>query len=249
MLVEIPRRATFDALHPFAETPDFPVRPARLLELARERAAKDSETAPWRPADPIGFEQTFETAPSNTKDLQLVALRRFADMQHDLLHGDFAQGQTLSAVKDETAVRNWMADRLRLKQGRSYSVERESHVVEEKEPDIRLRSKATDASLPIEIKIAESWTLEQLEAALVDQLCSQYLRANDARHGVLLLAHLQPRAKGWRLRGQAAFLNFSQVAPLLPQPSHQSHASRIIRVSAIVAGRRSPLAVPKSLTN
>jgi hypothetical protein len=115
-------------------------------------------------------------------------------MQHDLLHGEFAQGQTLSALKDETAVQNWMADRLRLKQGRSYSVERESHLVDETEPDIRLRSKVTDASLQIEIKIAESWTIEELKAALVNELCGKYLRANDARHGVLLLAHLKTRS-------------------------------------------------------
>jgi len=108
-------------------------------------------------------------------------------------------------------VQVWMADRLRLKQGRSYSVERESHVVDEKEPDIRLRSKVTDASLPIEVKIAEKWTLEQLEEALADQLCGQYLRSNDARHGILLLVYLKPRPRGWPVGGQTTYLDFSRV--------------------------------------
>jgi len=215
LLIDIPGRATFDTLHRFAEMPDFPISPPRLLQLARERAAKDSESAPWRSEDPIAFEKTFETAPSTTKDLQLVALRRFADMQHDLLHGEFAQGQTLSTLTDEREVQVWMADRLRLKQGRSCSVERESHVVDEKEPDIRLRSNLTEASLPIEVKIAEKWTLEQLEGALADQLCGQYLRSNDARHGILLLVHLKPRRRGWPVRGQAVDFDFSQVVARL----------------------------------
>jgi hypothetical protein len=67
----------------------------------------------------------------------------------------------------------WVADRMRLKQGRSYSVDREVHVADEKEPDVRLSAKATDANVPIEVKVAESWTLPQLENALVDQLCGK----------------------------------------------------------------------------
>jgi hypothetical protein len=108
-------------------------------------------------------------------------------------------------------VQNWVAERLRLKQGRSYSVEREPHVVEEKEPDVRLRAKVTDASVPLEIKIAESWTLGQLESALVDQLCGRYLRARDARHGVLLLVHLKSRPLGWFVPGESVFLTFPEV--------------------------------------
>src|SRR5467141_3807255 len=86
---------------------------------------------------------------------------------------------------------------MRLKQGRSYSVEREVHVADEKEPDIRLRAKATDASVPVEVKVAESWTLDELEVALKTQLCGKYLRAREGRHGILLLVHQKARAKGW----------------------------------------------------
>jgi hypothetical protein len=211
MLVDTPGRATFEALHRLAEIPGFPIPASRLRDMAVERAAYDSETAPWRPADPMAFEKTFETAPSTAKDLQLVMLRRLADIQHDLLHSDFAQGQTVSALPDERSVQNWVAERLRLKQGRSYSVEREPHVVEEKEPDVRLRAKVTDASVPLEIKIAESWTLGQLESALVDQLCGRYLRAQDARHGVLLLVHLKSRPLGWSVPGESIFLTFAEV--------------------------------------
>ena len=63
-------------------------------------------------------------------------------------------------------MQKWTADRLRLKQGRAYSVEREVHVADEKEPDVRLRAKASDASVPLEVKVAETWTLPELDAAL-----------------------------------------------------------------------------------
>ncbi len=165
-----------------------------------------------RSSSPPPLIQTF---PSTGKDLQRSALRRFEDMQHDLLHGDFAQGATVQALADEPAVQNWIAERLRLKQGRAYSVEREPHVVDEKEPDVRLRAKSTDASVAVEIKIPERWSLGDLEAALTDQLCGRYLRARDARYGILLLVHQKWRSNGWRDSETSTFLRFDEVVERL----------------------------------
>ncbi|WP_092234988.1 hypothetical protein [Bradyrhizobium sp. Gha] len=100
-------------------------------------------------------------------------------MQHDLVNDEYQQGETLALLPKESRVQRWLADRMTLKQGRSYSVDREVHVADEKEPDIRLRCKPTDATMPIEIKVAESWTLEQLEDALVRQLCGRYAPKTD----------------------------------------------------------------------
>jgi hypothetical protein len=209
-LVNTPNRAGFDAIMRLTEVSGFPVAKERLFELAKERAEKDSESAPWAPGEAAQFEKSAETEPSTPRDLQLVGMRRLADMQYDLYHDDFQQGETLAGLPNEKAVQKWTADRLRLKQGRSYSVEREVHVAGENEPDIRLRAKVTDVSVPIEIKVAESWTLEQLEAALTRQLCEKYLRARDARHGILLLVHLAPKRGGWPdANGKA--LTFAEV--------------------------------------
>ncbi len=210
-MIDTPGRATFDALQRFAAVPGFPVSPSRLRRIAEERAAADSEAAPWPPGEPKAFEADFDTAPRTTRDLQLVALHRFADMQHELLHGEFNQGGTLAAQPDETAVQNWVADRLRQESGRAYSVERESHVADEKEPDIRVRAKASDASAPIEVKVAERWTLEQLEEAVEVQLCGRYLRTVEARHGIMLLVHQRRRPRGWKDPATQRMLDFAEV--------------------------------------
>jgi hypothetical protein len=102
-LVETAGRATHDAILRLADNPDCPIPKARLYELARNRAAQDSESAPWLPAEVVTFEQTVEAAPSTSKDLQRVAIRRLDDMQHDLLHADFAQGATVAELPDENA--------------------------------------------------------------------------------------------------------------------------------------------------
>lgn len=215
-LTETPGAPTYATLLQLAGEQDFHMLPSRLEALARERAAQDAdEQEPWKAGEALAFEGTHQTAPRTPRDLLVLARHRIADIQHDLLHDDFAQGATLSGLPDEAAVQTWVADRLRLLAGRAYSVERESHVVDEKEPDIRLRARASDASVPIEIKVAESWTVEELEVALRQQLCRQYLRARGARHGLLLLVHKEPRPRGWRNTDGSGFLSFTQLVTRL----------------------------------
>jgi hypothetical protein len=208
--VDTPGLATFNAIHRFAADASFPIPRKRLMALAAHRAGQDSETAQWQSADVRAFETDFLTTPRTSVDLQRVALRRLVDLQHDLLHSDFAQGKTVARLPKEVDVQLWFADALRRSQGRSYSVEREPHTVEEKEPDVRFRAKATDASVPMEIKVVESWTLFELEAALTAQLVGRYLRDRIDRYGILLLVHQKARALGWKNEA-GTFLNFSEV--------------------------------------
>lgn len=213
-LISTPGHATYAAIMRLMDVPDFPVARSRLLALAQERAANDAEQTAWRADEPLSFEQMFERQPATGHELKLVALQRLEDIQHDLVHGDFQQGTTLSRQPDEAAVQNWMADRLRQVQGTAFSIEREVRVADEKEPDLRFRAKASDANVATEIKVAESWTMQQLEDALVKQLCGQYLRGQDGRDGILLLVHQKPRLKGWE-RPDGTYLNFEGVVQRL----------------------------------
>ena len=98
-------------------------------------------------------------------------------------------------------------------------------MVEGKAPDIRLQARNTDASLPIEIKVAESWTLKELDDALTIQLGGRYLRAQDAHHGVLLVVHQKARPHGWR-NAKGRMLTFPQVI---------KHLQKIADATAAVA--------------
>jgi hypothetical protein len=142
-------------------------------------------------------------------------MRRFDDFQHSLLHDDFSQGIALKMLPDEKSVQLWVANILRVHQRDSYGVEREPHRVDENKPDIVARAKATDASVPVEIKVAESWTLQELLDALRLQLCGTYLRERDGRHGILLLVHQAARPIGWQVAGSSKKLRFGEVVDLL----------------------------------
>lgn len=210
-----PGSATYHTLRRLQHDPAFPVSSLRLRRLAEERAAEDSEFAGWPPREVFEFEKTHETSPRTAQELRSVLLGRLEDIQHDLLHDDFSQASTFRGLEPESEVQKWVADRLRLKQGRSFSVEREPHVVEEKEPDIRIRAKATDASVSIEIKVAETWPLSKLDDALEVQLCGRYLRSADGSYGVLLLVHQEPRVKGWEDKAAGKYLSFRDVVERL----------------------------------
>lgn len=77
-------------------------------------------------------------------------------------------------------------------------------------PDIRLQSRETTAKLPIEIKVAETWNLKQLEKALTAQLQGRYLRDGNNRWGILLLVHQKSRKRGWR-HPDGHYLNMQQT--------------------------------------
>lgn len=213
-LARRPGAATFRALQQLAADKNFPVRETWLRGLAQDRAEKDSESAPWMARDVKAFEADFDTVPRSPQDLQRVALARIEDLQHRLLHSDFGLGVQFKALEHEVDVQRWVAGELQTKQGRSYTLEREAHVADEKEPDIRLSSKGSDARLPLEIKVAESWSFNQLEEALTVQLKGRYLRDRTARWGVLLLVHQHKRAEGWEPKpGQS--LSFEETVSRL----------------------------------
>lgn len=213
-LVETPGHATFQAIHRLIDAAEIPIPKIRLRRLAEKRASEDSEDSQWLPPDVCMFEATYVTAPRSAKDLQRVVCDRLEDIEHDLIHGDFSQGRTVARLPDEVDVQNWFASALRAQQRHSYSVEREVHVVGEKEPDVRFRAKASDANVPMEIKVAESWSLDELETALKTQLVGQYLRDRQNRYGVLLLVHQRARSRGWKMN-DGAYASYAQLVDWL----------------------------------
>jgi hypothetical protein len=213
-LCETPGRETLEALKRIGNDPDIQFPPERLRELAYDRSSADAEHAPWPASEAYELEKAFDSTPRTPRDLQRVAQSRISEIEHDLHHHRFSQGKTVKRHPKEEDVQKWLAWELEGTGGRAYSLEREPHVVEEKEPDIRLQSKVTDASLPLEIKVAESWSLKQLEEALTVQLAGRYLRQRDHRHGVLVLVHKQARVEGWEDEN-GVMLSFPQVVERL----------------------------------
>jgi hypothetical protein len=210
-ILETPGEATQAVLKRLMTVPDFPIKPEWLRLHALRRAERDAILEPWSPGDVLDMERTHDRAPTTTEDLQLVATRRLEAMTHDLFHGKNSQGDTVQALADEDAVQRWVANQFEERKKDSYTVQRETEVVDARAPDIMLTSRHSGVDLPIEIKIVDKMTVAELGAALVVQLCGQYLRHQASRHGILLLVHQRPRAGGWTLREGEPLLSFDAV--------------------------------------
>lgn len=201
------------------DDPNEPIPHSRIASLIYDRASTDSEHARWAASEAFELEKQFDYAPQTPRDLQLVALSRLADLTHDLHHHRFAQGHAFKRLPHERDVQKWLAWEIEGAGGRAFTLEREPHVVDEKEPDIRIQSRATTAGLPLEIKVAESWTLKQLEDAVTVQLAGRYLRERDQGHGVLIVAHQKARPEGWRDE-HGKMLTFGEVVEHLRALAH-----------------------------
>jgi hypothetical protein len=234
-LVNTPGYATYAAIQRFRTIPDFPVWDRRLRELAHERASADSEPTAMRTEDVLTFERDGVLVPATSADLQRVGVARLDDIGHALLHGDYNQGMTVARLPNEVDVQNWFADALASRQTRSFSLEREPHVAEEKEPDIRLSSlRDPGARCPIEIKVAGSWSLRQLEDALTVQLRGRYLRDRVNRFGILLVVHNTVRKLGWRCGEE--YISFAAVMVHLSGLAREMASSDALAPQVVTVG-------------
>lgn len=87
---------------------------------------------------------------------------------------------------------------------------REEEVADRKKPDIRLATTHGDQRAAIEVKIADEWSLPQLENALRDQLVGQYLRHQKCKAGCLLLTYHGRKAR-WTQPATGQRLSFPDM--------------------------------------
>jgi hypothetical protein len=82
-----------------------------------------------------------------------------------------------------------LARRLRDAAKGTYIVLREEEVADLKRTDIRLAATRSEQKAVIEVKVADRWSLNELEQALRIQLVGQYLRHDTCKAGCLLLTY------------------------------------------------------------
>jgi hypothetical protein len=98
----------------------------------------------------------------------------------------------------EEDLQNFIARELDRRRGGQYTVVRESEITRKKKPDLRLVYSGCDGPVTLELKVAERWTLPELESALHSQLVGTYMRANNSRFGALVVCSSGP-GKKWEL--------------------------------------------------
>ena len=137
-----------------------------------------------------------------------MIVSRIGDLKFDLEDGDSSNARILLNVS-ETELRIYIGGWLRDRASGKYSIPQEEELADAKRPDFRIHLAAIDAPVPIELKIADKWTGPELFERLENQLCGDYLRAQNSRCGVFLLLY-RGQQKHWE-RIPSKKLDFNEL--------------------------------------
>lgn len=181
----------YQAVIELADTPEISERKHRFRQLARGMAERDAEFLSWTENEVLKFENQYIAPIKNADALYQCVLNVLNDVHHDFEHSDASSKRLLSNLvkKDEKSVQNWLAEQLRLRANGRYHVHREAEVANHNMPDIMISGVGGLFEIAIEIKQADSWSINDLKKALTQQLAEDYLKTNNRRYGILFLTH------------------------------------------------------------
>jgi len=101
------------------------------------------------------------------------------------------------------------AGRPLIKSSRSlYTIGSEEEFADAKKSDIRFNAPQVVAPVPVELKIADNWTISELAERFENQLIGQYMRVSS--HGIFLLVH-NGKVSGWNDPATKQRLTFAEV--------------------------------------
>jgi len=187
LLANTPGRQSYDALLKLANSINFSSSKDYILFYAKERAANDAETTPWKENDITQFAESAEIIPRTEAELYKLALSRLDDLKIDIEEGDESEAALLRKAEKETELRIIFANRLKKSARDYYTVSSEEELADATRTDIRLHIPHVPAPVPIELKIANKWSLNELRERLENQLIKQYMRIS--KYGIFLLVH------------------------------------------------------------
>ena len=211
ILKNISGKETFLALKQLAaEYPEQADRPW-MQHHALERAELDANQSAWTIQDVLGFQSSLDRAPSNGQELFELIKMRLDDLKHELEQGDSSIAKIIAdGTNEETDLRIYIGDWMRKCAHGRYSVPQEEELANAARPDFRVHCAGLDLVLPIELKLAERWSGNQLFERLENQLAADYLRDNRSQCGIFLLVYKdKDRKKSWEINSKN--LNFAEL--------------------------------------
>lgn len=212
VIFDTPGRSSYDVLMNLSKTINYSYSKDRMDYLAKERAALDAEFEPWTGAAVAEFAISAEKQPRSESDLYELALVRLDELKLDIEDGDESEAALLRKLEKETGVRIVFANRLRKSSRSRYTVGSEEELADATRTDIRLNAPQVSAPVPIELKIADKWTLAKLRERMENQLIGQYMRTS--QYGIFLLVH-SGKKKRWKDNRIKKMLSFAKLVEAL----------------------------------
>ncbi|MBU4467301.1 MAG: hypothetical protein KKC39_00960 [Candidatus Omnitrophica bacterium] len=213
-LKEIPGKETYLAFFELANGQANDNMRDWYAGLAHRRAELDAELKTWRSLDVKTFAQDAENNPATHRELFDLIVSRLFDLKEEFENGSMSNAVAFQKIKDERNHRIYIGSYLRDKNSGRYSVSSENELADATRPDLYVFSNVVLGEVPIELKIADKWTVKELEEGLTNQLCGQYLRDTHSTCGIYLLVYLGDKTY-WEQPITYQQLNFDQLTKIL----------------------------------
>jgi len=210
-LVRAPGKEAYLALLEVAEEAHHPRMRSWILKRAREKAEQEGDLEAWSPDQVRDFQQNHERTPRSHKELAELAKLRLLDLKDELENGDQSIASLL-LQQEETDVRQFLCSILRERANCRYQVVQEEELADAKRPDLRLNGMGFDGPVPVELKLANKWTGNELGERLQNQLGGDYLRDRRSSRGIFLLVN-QKAGRKWDFGSKR--LSFDELVPAL----------------------------------
>ncbi|WP_371224394.1 hypothetical protein [Roseovarius sp. 2305UL8-3] len=214
---------TLAVIHELAEQPEFAHMPDRLRQMAYEIAAQMSDVTPHPLTAFQAMDREGAFIPFDNRSLLTAMMTRLDSFEHDVLHADDTPIEALRRLDQETDLRRFIANWLRGRDRGVFDFTQEAVVIDENRTDIRFHPHAMQGYATVELK-RETWSVRQLEEALVNQLVGQYLQHEMCRTGCLLIC--QANGKRWRHPDTNAWMSLPEVVSHLNSIARQIMTAR-----------------------
>ncbi len=214
LLQEIPGKQTYLALLELSNTHQNRDMKDWYASLAYRRAEVDAELKIWQSRDVSVFASETEKNPASHRELFDLTVFRLLDLKDEFENGAMSSASAFQKITGEREHRIYIGGWLRDNSIGRYSVAHENELADATRPDLFIFSNGIDGMVPIELKIACSWTAKVLEERLRNQLCGQYLRDAHSTCGIFLLVYCG-RKETWEHPTTQERLNFDQLLKFL----------------------------------
>ncbi len=207
------------------EDPSFQEEKDWIEHLLDKWVEQQAESEALTPQDIRDFVAKNECPPGTDRDLFNLVLRRLASIRHDVEDADESIRDNVRDGDKEVVFRRFIARELNRRKNGLYTSTQESVIREEKRLDIRIENLNCKSHVVIEAKIGslDGRSITSLIGDLESQLCQRYLRDQNARFGIYLIACTKNRS--WRNPSDGSSLSFAEVIDMLQQRADEIRVS------------------------
>lgn len=203
-----------------------------ILHLLDGRKYLLVDDAPWQPEDVPVFATQYRSEPRSDYQLFRLIVRLLTDIKNHVERSENAANRLWVRKGDqEEKFRGGLLDKISELSLDWFNVVQEKEVDQRQRPDLCVERPGLN-SLPIEVKLADSWTIPVLLERLENQLVGQYLRPANIRHGIYVLGNAGTK-KSWEMPGTGERINFQALVPLIRERAASLQIERRADVDGI----------------